>query len=336
MDSPHAFASLLTDRMSEIDLDVDAVANGLDVDVDAVRSWMEGVSIPDDGEIPPLARVLSLPRSLLREARRRASDALDVDDLAEVEEPKLDIGDDDADGPRDATVEESVAVPLLAETVAAVAVVNEPPEVASRAFELLRSPFELIRDRIAHGRDRSRAPTRELSYIEDQRQRMTYQLRAVFTVGGVMAMVLILRVGLARVRLIAFGALDDTHLSPLDGHRGLSETTLRGTTYERRGRRRESNMPARAPDRSKPSHPEVTRQWSPYRSNGVVVNLPDDDVVEPLPVGEKDLRPLEDPDRWDPVMKAQYLASVEEINPAEDLILETRRQVTPIAVDPTD
>jgi hypothetical protein len=95
-------------------------------------------------------------------------------------------------------------------------------------------------------------------------------------------------------------------------------------------------MPARAPDRSKPSHLEVTRQWSPYRSNGVVVNLPDDDVVEPLPVGEKDLRPLEDPDRWDPVMKAQYLASVEEINPAEDLILETRRQVTPIAVDPTD
>ena len=71
------------------------------------------------------------------------------------------------------------------------------------------------------------------------------------------------------------------------------------------------------------------RPWSPYRkAEQVVVSLkPEDTAIEQHT--KADQTPLPDleqsADDWDPVQKVVYLSSVEETEPAETLILETRR-----------
>ncbi len=67
-----------------------------------------------------------------------------------------------------------------------------------------------------------------------------------------------------------------------------------------------------------PKAADSSRPYSPYRKQDLTVVLPDD---------------WQD---WDPVMKVEYLSSVEEKDPASSLVLESRRhaiQTERVAVD---
>ena len=188
METNLAFAAFLTNRMAEQDLSVHDVAVALDVPLESLAGWIDGSSLPADVEVESLARALSLPRSLVREALRRADEAPSEMDMA----AEGDVVDEVIE-----QLDESTHDQVVPATVVASVVVDVPSspivEPVARAVDLLGSPWRLIRDRIDRGRERARAPTREVSYVEDSRQRMTYQLRAVFTVGGVLTMVIILR-----------------------------------------------------------------------------------------------------------------------------------------------
>lgn len=65
----------------------------------------------------------------------------------------------------------------------------------------------------------------------------------------------------------------------------------------------------------------------------MVVNLPDEEPAEQA----EPMRPIEDltvlRDSWDPVEKVQYFTDLDHVDPADDLILETRRQITPTVDD---
>ena len=79
-------------------------------------------------------------------------------------------------------------------------------------------------------------------------------------------------------------------------------------------------MPSKhMPSKTTASSTGTARQpWSPYRRDEVVVQLP------------------EDREDWDPVMKVEYLTTLEEPAPADSLVLETRHHAiaaTQIAVD---
>ena len=187
MDPSLAFATMLASRMAELALSTDDVADSLDVTVPLVDEWIAGETSPEDEKIEPLARVLSLPRSLVREACRRAH----------IGRQSLDpIVEDSAIEPTaDAPLTEATHHQPVPSVVMPAVLVDPsfPPDAVSRSVEMLGSPWRLLRDRLDRGRERARAPTDELSYLEDSQQRMTYHLRAVFTVGGVTAMVIILR-----------------------------------------------------------------------------------------------------------------------------------------------
>jgi len=79
-------------------------------------------------------------------------------------------------------------------------------------------------------------------------------------------------------------------------------------------------MPEKHPDTVGPRRP-----WSPYREEDqVVVSLPATELLgDDPPVAVEDDTTE---GAWDPVMKVVYLSNVEEVEPAETLILETRRQ----------
>ena len=51
----------------------------------------------------------------------------------------------------------------------------------------------MVRDRLERRRQVDRAPTKEPSYLEDQRQVVTYRTRAALTAGGVLVLVVLLR-----------------------------------------------------------------------------------------------------------------------------------------------
>lgn len=196
MDESLAFSVLLVGRMDELELALDDVVDGVDVGASDVQSWIDGTAVPEDGEIPPLARVLSLPRSLLREARRRADQALQHTDHADAEpEPEPTPAPVE---PRESTLEQPVPVaPAVMVATPPEMEIEPEPDLVARILEVVRSPWDMLRDRVVAGRERAQAPTREESYIEDERQRLTYQLRAVFVSGGLIALVLILRWALA-------------------------------------------------------------------------------------------------------------------------------------------
>ena len=187
MDPTLAFATLLASRMVELALSTDDVADGVDVSGALVDEWIAGETSPEDEKVEPLARVLSLPRSLVWEACRRAH--------ITRQSPDPIVEDSSAVAAADAPLTDATHHQPVPSVVMPAVVVDPrfPPDAVSRSVEMLGSLWRLLRDRLDRGRERARAATGELSYFEDSQQRMTYQLRAVFTVGGVTAMVIVLR-----------------------------------------------------------------------------------------------------------------------------------------------
>ena len=205
VDPATAFASLLIDRMEERDLTTASLAETLDVPTEVVEAWQHAESVPDDHDLVPVASALSLPRSLVREAIRRADEAfLEIeseefsrqsDEAATLEHPAFPDGT--AEGQNEVGDPGSIHIadPTSAVAEPADRSAYETPmvDLRSRTFEALTTPWMLLRDRLDRRRATARAPTRELSYIEDTHQRLTYRLRGVFTAGGILAMIIILR-----------------------------------------------------------------------------------------------------------------------------------------------
>ena len=195
-----AFAVLLSNRCDELGLAPTDLADELELSTTEVDDWLSGATLPEDDTVEPLARALSLPRSLLREAIRRTDlpAAQPEDDLSAepplpmVEAPVLDVP------PADSTLEQPI--PVATSVIEEIEIPDEPGLV-DRFTERFGGPFRALQDRVDRQRSRSRAPTRTPSYIEDDQQRMTYRWRATFTVGGVLVLVIVLR--------WAFGGLGD-------------------------------------------------------------------------------------------------------------------------------
>ena len=183
----------MSDRIDELDADPDQLASDAALDPALVRSWIAGAALPEDDQIRPLAKQLSLPRSLLREARRVAEQSLEVE--GSPAEPDVEVPTTDASAPeyeplaQESTMEQAIVPAVVVQDV------PEPdtPSSLERALELVRSPIEVVRARMERRKARALAPTEQPSYVEDDRQRTTYQLRAIFTAGGVIALALILR-----------------------------------------------------------------------------------------------------------------------------------------------
>ena len=188
VDQAKAFAALITSRTTELGISRDEVAGQLDVMVSTVEGGLEGSSFPDDDEIERLGRVLRLPRSLLREARRRS-----VDEGAEpVTEPEPAPEPQPATAPP-STLEEPVPVPAPTSDSTELFPATDRREAVSRAAEAISTPWRVARDRLERRRQVDRAPTKEPSYLEDQRQVVTYRTRAALTAGGVLVLVVLLR-----------------------------------------------------------------------------------------------------------------------------------------------
>lgn len=177
-DEARAFSALISGRVTELGIPRDEVAGRLDVMVSTVEGWLEGTAFPDDDDIERLAGVLRLPRSLLREARRRSIEAVPAPEPVMV---------------TPATLEEPVPLPPPTVEDNEIIAAPERVEAVARATEALTTPWRLFQERIERRRQADRAPTKEASYLEDHRQLATYRARAAMTAGGVILLVLLLR-----------------------------------------------------------------------------------------------------------------------------------------------
>lgn len=185
-DQAKAFATLISSRTTELGIARDEVAADLDVMVSTVEGWLDGSAFPDDDEIERLGRVLRLPRSLLREARRRSVEAVPVPEPEDEPEPEPALVSP-------ATLEEPVPLPPPVSDPTELFPATERREAVSRAAEAITTPWRMLLDRLERRRASDRAPTKEPSYLEDQRQLVTYRTRAALTAGGVLVLVLLLR-----------------------------------------------------------------------------------------------------------------------------------------------
>ena len=190
--SNQEFAKLFTGRLAELDLSAGEVADQLDLPFTTVRGWEDGMSLPGDGDVEPVAQILALPRALVREALRRSADPGD-----EPDDPEH--GEDDVLGTTEEIIAPEVITPgitipgITNPGIRAMSATAAGPEIVSRATEMVKSPFRALKDRLDDRRWKARAPTANPSYLEDSRQRLTYRVRTVLTIGGVLALVLVLR-----------------------------------------------------------------------------------------------------------------------------------------------
>lgn len=190
--SNHAFTKLLADRLDELGKNSEEFAHQLGVEMTTVRSWEQGLTIPTDTDVEPVAHALSLPRSLVREALRRSFEPLD--DVGPDSRPDGGPASNEETAP--GTIEEPVT-PESPPLLLPIEVPAPATAAMARVAGLVKTPFRALREGLDRRRWTARAPTLHHSYLEDPRQLLTYRVRAVMTAGGVLALVLVLRWALA-------------------------------------------------------------------------------------------------------------------------------------------
>ena len=215
---PLAFANLISARRAEMGVEASDLATALGIPVDSLLVWEAGSGVPDPDVVKLVARELRLPRSLVIEAARRTEDAAASEGSPALVLPPVPTDSTFEDGSfEDGAFEESQtieeAIPVLGPMTTAPPVDPVENDPLSRAADVLISPFRLLMVRIEQRREQNLAPTKTPSYMEDDRQRLTYALRAVFTAGGVIALTLILRWALDRFGS-ALGDVWETLTSP--------------------------------------------------------------------------------------------------------------------------
>lgn len=186
-----AFARLFSQRRSELDLSVVDIAVRTGRPIEVVVAWDRGGAVPDTEEIPQVAETLRLPKPLLKEAVRRVSEyrqgipALDLpaeSAALPTEEPTF-----DETSPTDAVPESSSPTSLDRTRF------DQARHMVTVALDTLGNMFTELRLSVGRRRRAARAPVDQPSYMEDRQQVVSYRLRMVFTVAGVIALTLILR-----------------------------------------------------------------------------------------------------------------------------------------------
>lgn len=186
-----AFARLFSQRRSELDLSVVDIAVRTGRPIEVVVAWDRGGAVPDTEEIPQVAETLRLPKPLLKEAVRRVSEhrqgipALDLpaeSAALPTEEPVV-----------DGTSPTDVAPEASSRTSMDRARFDQARHMVTVALDTLGNMFTDLRQSVGRRRRNARAPVDQPSYMEDRQQIVSYRLRMVFTVAGVIALTLILR-----------------------------------------------------------------------------------------------------------------------------------------------
>lgn len=238
----NGFAELIAGRRDELGLSADEVSEAIGRSTIVLEAWERGRTFPEDPAIvAPLAKVLRLPRPLLREAYDQSTPhpRYSVDELGDDLDEEIDesgpppvavepatddtevVEDDEAPAveelppepevedepptvqtppplPPPADIRPAYTPPTATRETTMVVAPPEPakapaPDLSSQLSALVARPINYVLERLKVRRWASRAPTAQLSYVEDRKQQTTYQLRAIFTGAAVIIMVLLIR-----------------------------------------------------------------------------------------------------------------------------------------------
>lgn len=171
-----AFADLFSQRRDEIGLSMVDIATRTERPIEVVVAWDRGRMVPDRGEVEKVAETLRLPEALLHEALRRVAEyregaavlesgAAGLDDPEVESEPKSDEG----------------------------ARLTRIRPARRLRLPSLRRLSASVRKSMERRRRLARAPVSQPSYLEDRDQMVAYRLRTVFTVAGIVVLILVLR-----------------------------------------------------------------------------------------------------------------------------------------------
>ena len=181
-----AFARLFSQRRDELDLSVVDIAVRTGRPIEVVVAWDRGGAVPDTAEIPHVAETLRLPKPLLKEAVRRVSEHRQG-------MPALELPTEAGTLPVAETAVKETAPTDPDSEASPRTSINEARAMFTVALETLGNIFTDLRLSMGRRRRTARAPVQQPSYMEDRQQLVSYRLRMVFTVAGVIALVLILR-----------------------------------------------------------------------------------------------------------------------------------------------
>ncbi len=182
-----AFARLFSQRRKDLDLSVVDLATRTGRPIEVVVAWERGDAVPDPDEISRLAEILRLPKPLMLEAVRRVG--AHRQDTSAFDPPT-------EDGP--SSIE---APPMTEETtldgVNPGASDHDSAGIGRKIFTVILDSvsnlFTELRQSMGRRRRTARLQTTQPSYMEDPQQIVTYRLRMVFTVAGIIVLALILR-----------------------------------------------------------------------------------------------------------------------------------------------
>ena len=173
-----AFADLFSQRRDEIGLSLVDIATLTERPIEVVVAWDRGRMAPDRGEVQKVAETLRLPEALLHEALRRVAEYREGTAALESGAGAAEPGDPEVEA--EPTGDTATRLSGL------------------RPVRRLRLPsprgwFASVRKSIARKRRLARAPVSQPSYLEDRDQMVAYRLRTVFTVAGIVVLILVLR-----------------------------------------------------------------------------------------------------------------------------------------------
>ena len=181
-----AFARLFSQRRSELDLSVVDIAVRTGRPIEVVVAWERGGAVPDTAEIPQVAETLRLPKPLLKEAVRRVSEYRQGI-------PAIDLPVESGTFPTDEPVVDETPPADLAPEASSPIPTNKARAMLTVALDTMGNMFADLRQSMGRRRRNARAPVDQPSYMEDRQQLVSYRLRMVFTVAGVIALTLVLR-----------------------------------------------------------------------------------------------------------------------------------------------
>ncbi len=182
-----AFARLFSQRRRDLDLSVVDLATRTGRPIEVVVAWDRGDAVPDPDEISRLADILRLPKPLMLEAVRRVS-------AHRQDTSAFDLPTDDkpssTEGPP--TTEEAT-LDGVNPGIAHHDSTGIGRKIVTAILESVSNLFTELRQSVGTRRRTARLQTNQPSYMEDPRQIVTYRLRMVFTVAGIIVLTLILR-----------------------------------------------------------------------------------------------------------------------------------------------
>ncbi len=182
-----AFARLFSQRRGELDLSIIDIAAQTGRPIEVVVAWDRGDAVPDPDDIPMVADILRLPKPLLTEALRRVG--VHRQDTAHPEPIPIDTSSSSPAGqsiPQEPAPDDPLEKTVRDRTT----LVNR---IVGVAWDSLGNLFNELRQTMGRRRRAARVRTTMDSYTEDPEQVVTYRLRMVFTVTGVIVLALILR-----------------------------------------------------------------------------------------------------------------------------------------------